>query len=132
MKNYLAVFVIITLCCMCCKKSKDPGCGCNGKIVFTIKDSDEQVGYLYKNTSDANPNMPYYNYVISYTEAGCTNCEHHFFICNDIFLNDFGGIPEFPGIKVKFSGMVKNLCNPPFRPADITYNHIFLNKIEKQ
>lgn len=115
-----------------CKKDEKPTCGCKGKIVFTIKDSDEQIGYLFKNTVHDNPNVPDHNYGIWFNEKNCTNCIHKFLICNDNFLYSFGNIPPYPGIKVKFSGMAKDLCILPFAPADYTYNYIELTKIEKQ
>lgn len=115
-----------------CKKDENTDCGCKGKVVFTIKDSDEQIGYLFKNTVHDNTNSPDFNYGIWFNEKNCSNCVHNFIICNDKFLFNFGDIPPYPGIKVKFSGMAKDLCVPPFAPADYTYNYIELTKIEKQ
>jgi hypothetical protein len=135
MKASVLLFCFLTLTILSlqvCKKDEDPKCGCQGKVVFTIKDSDEQTGFLFKNTEYNNSNIPYFNYGIWYSDKGCSNCVHHFFICNDSFLSNLGEIPPYPGIKVKFSGMAKDLCVPPYSPADYTYNFIDLTKIEKQ
>jgi hypothetical protein len=133
--SYL-LFTMLILLSSCSKNEKDeeiPDCGKNGKIVFTITDSKNQIGYLYKNTDYSTTNyQPYYNYGVWFAEKNCSNCVHTFFVLNDSFLNNFGEIPPYPGVLVTFSGTAKKMCVNPVAPADYTYNFLTLTKITKQ
>ncbi|TZF85707.1 hypothetical protein FW774_01120 (plasmid) [Pedobacter sp. BS3] len=134
-KVFTAIFCIMALAFLMegCKKKNEAQCeGCNNPVVFTIQDSDNRTGYIYKNNIQDNPNVPQFNYGIWFNDTDCIDCVHTFFVCNDAFLNSLGNIPEYPGIKIKFSGQAMKLCKEPFHPADYTYNHIILTKIEKQ
>ncbi len=115
----------------CCNEDDAPDCGCKGSVGFTIEDSDEQTGYLYENADNTGNNVPDYSFAVWFDEQNCSNCVHKFLICNDEFLSDFGNIPAYPGIEIKFSGHAKKLCVEPFKPADYTYNHLTLTKIER-
>jgi hypothetical protein len=131
-----ALCTILILLSSCSKNEKEeeiPDCGKNGKIVFTITDSKNQTGYLYKRTDYSTGNhIPDYNYGIWFAEKNCSNCVHTFFVLNDSFLNDFGEIPTGVGILITFSGTAKKLCINPVAPADYTYNFLTLTKITKQ
>lgn len=129
--SYLSFALFITL--MSCKSDDTPtDCGCNSSTIFTIQESDDQIGFLYRNTDNSNENIPSYNYGVYYSEPNCSNCIHTFFICNDTFLNNFGEIPEYPGIEVQFSGHSKKVCQGIWAPADYTYNYLTLTQIEQQ
>jgi len=126
---YLPLALFITF--ISCKSDDTPtDCGCNSSIIFTIQESDEQIGYLYKNTDNSNENIPSHNYGVYYSEPNCSNCINTYFICNDTFLNGFGEIPEYPGIEVQFSGHSKKVCQGVWAPADYTYNYLTLTQIE--
>jgi hypothetical protein len=115
-----------------CNKNEyaDCGCGEGSEVVFTIEDSDEQEGYLYRSTAPDIPNFPDYKFGIWFSEDVCINCVHAFLICNNSFISGFGEIPAYPGVKVKFSGKAKDLCEDPDRLADYTYNHIIFTRVE--
>jgi hypothetical protein len=126
------LFMIFMLLSGCSKDEKTPDCGREGKIIFTINDTDNQQGYLYKRTDySENNNIPDYKYGIWYASKNCSNCIHTFFILNESFLNEFADIPPYPGILIQFSGTAKNLCINPVAPADYTYNYLTLTKIIK-
>ena len=128
---YLSITLFITI--ISCKSDDSPNdCGCDSSMIFTIQESDGQIGFLYKNLDNSNENIPRYNYGIYYSELNCSNCINTFFICNDTFLNDIGKIPEYPGIKVHFSGYSKKVCEGIWAPADYTYNYLTLTQIEQQ
>ena len=124
----------ITLFFNSCKNDDDDSsdCGCNSSITFTILESDEQIGFLYKNVNNSNENIPSHNYGIYFSEPNCTNCVHTFFVCNDDFLNGLGEVPDYPGIEVQFSGQAKKVCQGIWAPADYTYNYLTLTSIEIQ
>lgn len=117
-----------------CNKDEpaDCGCGSGSEVVFTIEDSHEQTGYLYKTTGPENPNFPKYKFGLWFPDQGCSNCIHTFLVCNNSFFSNIDNIPAYPGIEVKFSGQAKNLCEDPPRLADYTYNHLILTRIELQ
>lgn len=117
-----------------CDKDEPAQCGCGSgsEVVFTIENSHEQIGYLYKSTVTDNPNVPDHKFGIWFADDGCSNCVHRFFVCNNSFLEDLGEIPAYPGTEVKFSGNAKNLCQTPTGPADYTYNYLILTGIELQ
>gem|GEM_PF-2995691 len=129
----LLILIILTAFVGCNKdESADCGCGKNSEVVFTIEDADEQEGNLYKAIKTTNPNTPDFKFAIWFTESGCINCVHTFFICNDSLLSGFGEIPPYPGVRIKFSGQAKDLCKQPHKLADYTYNHIIITRIEQQ
>lgn len=133
MKNLpFLLLVLILMLCSCSKDEKIPDCGCEANVDFTIDDSSNQLGYLYKNTNNNGANVPDYNFGIWFSEENCINCVHTFLICNDSFLKEFGEIPPYPGVLVKFSGKARKLCTQPFSPADYTYNFLTLTKNIKQ
>jgi hypothetical protein len=125
----LVFFILITSGCNKGTQSKDD-CGCNSTVDFTIENSVKQIGYLYKNNDYLNTNVPEYNYGIWYNYPNCSNCIDKFLVCNDDYLKNITNIPNYPGIRVVFSGEVKKLCIPPYSPADYKYYHITLTKIE--
>lgn len=133
MKKILNILLcLITLCLSSCKE-ETLECGCEGKIQFTIEDSDHQEGFLYRNPGNPSGNVPEYNYGIWFAEKNCSNCVHTFLICNDNLLKELDSLPDIETLMdVTFSGYASNLCREPFGPADHTYNHITLTKIEIQ
>ncbi len=129
--NSYFIFIVFFFSMVSCKKD-EPDCGCDSQTVFTINESDEQIGYLYKYIDDDNENVPPHNYDIYFSDTSCINCLHTFIICNDVLLNSLDIIPTYPGIEVKFAGEVKKLCKQITAPADYTYNYITLTNIEIQ
>lgn len=136
-KKWQITFCLLTFTVLLfssCKSDDDDmpkNCGCESSIVFAIFESDEQKGFLYKNTDNSNENIPSHNYGIYFSEPDCFNCIHTFFICNDEFLKDLGEIPKYPGVEVYFSGQAKKVCQGIWSPADYTYNYLTLTSIEK-
>ena len=133
-KRWQITFCLLTFTVLLfnsCKKNDDipSNCGCDSSIVFTILESDEQQGFLYINTANNNENIPPYNYGIYFTEPNCDNCVHTFFVCNNDFLNNLE-IPNYPGVKVQFSGKAKKVCQGIWAPGDYTYNYITLTSIK--
>ena len=138
---FFAVFVIVTSNCK--KDDTPPDCGCNSEIRTTIPESAELTGKLfYKNNS----NDDIYNnhkYWIIYVEQ---NFFHSMIICNENLLSNIENIPELlnvhdipntssefeNGINVKFSGHLKNICNPIFHPANYTYENLTITNIQQQ
>ena len=131
-KFILYMFTNLLLLIGGCSKDepRDCGCGKGSEVVFTIEDSDEQTGYLYRATGPDNPDIPDYKFGIWFTEESCGGCTQRFFICNNSFLSDFGDIPAYPGIEVKFSGKVKDLCEDPPVIGLQSYNHLIVTRVE--
>lgn len=136
--NRKAIYLLLPMMLListCKKKNETRDCGCGGNPRGTITESQALVGYLMKSEIKNVPGninqLPDSKYGIFYAPAGCLNCAHSLFICNDAFLSNLGEIPPYPGIRVKFAGQLKWLCNPIVAPSDVTYDHIELTKIEK-
>lgn len=135
LNNYqiqIIFFLLIPLILTCKEDMQPTDCGCSGPVQFTIEDSDKQSGYLFMNDDNSGNNVPDYNYGIWFDEPNCSNCIHRFLVCNDNFLSELQEIPNYPGVQVLFSGTSTNLCKEPFKPADETFNHIILTKLELQ
>jgi hypothetical protein len=125
-------FTILVIFISSCKKD-EPDCGCESETTFTIDESYEQTGFLYKYIDEGIENIPNHNYGIHFSDIDCVNCVHTFFICNDESLDNISNIPIiYPGIEVKFAGYAKKVCKQITAPADYTYNYITLTKIEQQ
>ncbi len=119
-----------------CRDKVVPDCGCESEIVYVIPDSAGLIGTIsYKKQLD--PNDDFYNnkFWIGYVEQNCSNCVHVMIVCNEEMLSDFNDLLNLPPgelVTVKFSGRLKKTCKKTFHPADHTYNHIILTKIERQ
>ena len=128
-------FVTVLLLQACDSDNEKSKCGCESDVVTAIPESANLVGEIgYKIQLDPNDN--YYNnaFWIGYTEPDCGNCIHHMIVCNEDMLGDFQYLKNNPydRVQVKFSGKLKELCEKNFHPADETFDHIVLIKIERQ
>lgn len=117
------------------EEPQTPDCGCESKVLKTIPESANliaTIGYKVQISPDDN----YYNnkFWITYTERNCSNCVHHMIVCNESLLpREVLDLKKTGGnLSVKFSGQLKEICEKIFSPADITYEHITLTKIEVQ
>ncbi len=130
--NSYFIFIVFFFSIFSCEKNESD-CGCESETTFTIDESYEQTGFLYKYIDEGIENIPNHNYGIHFSDIDCVNCVHTFFICNDESLDDISNIPIiYPGIEVKFAGYAKKVCKQITAPADYTYNYITLTKIEQQ
>lgn len=130
----LACFIIFAAA-SCEETNNKDDCGCEGTILYTIEESEPQIGKLsYKIQLDSLDVFYNDKYWIGYTESNCLNCVHVFIICNEDILSTELKSDLMTGkeIDVRFSGMVKNVCDKTYSPADYSYNRITLTKIQKQ
>jgi hypothetical protein len=132
--NYLLTVSVILLTSLCISCGKDkPDCGCESDVTTTIPDSSFPTGIIrYKKQLD--PNDTYYlnTYWITYVEPNCGNCGHSMIVCNEAFLVGFEDLRGSRDVDtVKFAGQLRKLCTQTVHPADYTYEHITLTKIEK-
>ena len=134
-KILLTLFAIAIFFANCKKEQEKEECGCNGIIQFTIPKESPLDGVIgYKIQLDTLDNFYNDKYWLAYVEPNCDNCVHHFILCNDdILTSDLkSNILSGSTITVKFSGIVTETCQKIFAPADYTYNHIILTKIEQK
>ncbi|HEX9826488.1 MAG TPA: hypothetical protein VGA80_07800, partial [Flavobacteriaceae bacterium] len=115
------------LCNGCDNQNVERNCGCDGKATSIAAWQD---GYLYKNTDGAGSYLPKHDFGIWFYEHGedYTSWPHYLLICNEDSISDFEDIPEFSGIPVKFSGLLKDICGPSIENDTIHY--IVLTGIE--
>ena len=97
-------------------------CGCESDPLpnWTV---DELTGSIYKNVF---PGFLDYNFVIRNGRGDY----FFYFICNDDILSDFGEIPEYPGVSVRFSGEAKDMCDSPSSSPPDTFFNLSLTSIE--
>ncbi|KAB2866223.1 MAG: hypothetical protein F9K37_14470 [Bacteroidales bacterium] len=132
LNTLILVSLVFTFSCIENESGKD--CGCYSETTRTIPESANLIGKIsYK--IKTNDNGYYSNrYWIVYIDPNCSNCVHSMIVCNEDILDE-----EFEVLKngetyfeVSFAGKLKNVCNRIYSPADYTYEHITLTKIEKQ
>jgi hypothetical protein len=111
----------------CDDERVEQSCGCDGKATSIAAWQD---GSLYKNTDSAGSYLPKHDFGIWFYEHGedYTSWPHYLLICNEDSISDFEDIPEFSGIPVKFSGLLKDICGPSIENDTIHY--IVLTGIE--
>ncbi|MEH6659621.1 hypothetical protein [Leeuwenhoekiella marinoflava] len=127
----------LTLLINSCKGDDIPtNCGCDSETITTILESANLVGEMYYKTQSNDPMDTYYNnqFWIVYTEENCVNCVHSLIVCNEeIMTNQFENIKQTGEVvDVKFSGLLKEICEKTFAPADYTYERITLTSIERK
>jgi hypothetical protein len=109
-------------------------CGCNSEVRVSIIESAQLTGQIaFKHQSSADDIFFNEKFIIVYTESNCVNCVHHMIICNEDSLCDFQNLKNTPSksVTVKFAGNLKKVCDRPFAPGDVTFEHIILTKIER-
>lgn len=113
-----------------------PNCGCESEARTTIPESANLVGRLAFKSNNSIDSYYKNHYWITYIEQNCSNCVHHMIICNDEILglefDDVTSLPQGEFVEVKFSGLLKEICEKRFDLADITYERITLTSIERQ
>lgn len=132
---FLVVSYIIIFTVNGCKDN-EPKCGCDSETTKIISESECLIGEIsYKRQLNVNDNYFNNKYWIGYTEPNCSDCIHIMIVCNEEMLTEFGDLLNLPvgeSVTVKFSGKLKDVCEKPFSPANYTYEHIVLTKIERQ
>ena len=134
---YFSLFVCVVI--GGCRNDDDlEGCGCNSETITTIQESASLTGEMYYKSSQYSLDEYYVDeYWIKYTEVNCSSCVHTMIVCNQEFLesnfNDLMSLLPGETINVNFAGHLKKLCTLPNGfPADYTYEHITLTKIQRQ
>jgi len=130
------IIVVMAFSCEKENNNKDD-CGCNGIIQYTISDTlplEGKFGYTEQAGQDTLGEFSN-KFWVSFTEPDCINCIQYYIVCNNEFLSSEIKTEALSGQiidSVKFSGYVKETCQKIFAPADYTYNHIVLTKIERR
>ncbi len=134
MKKIIFACVISLICFTDCKKNKEStDCGCDAPTRITIPDTANLIGTI--SFYSGNNSQDFKNkYIITYVEQNCGNCIHYMAICNEFILPQVVVDIKTTNqtLQVKFGGDLKPICDKVFAPADYTYEHIYLSKIEVQ
>jgi len=136
-RNFQFLVIVLFFLTNCKKEQVKEDCGCNGVIQFTIPNNEPllgEIGFQEAAGQDSTGEFSF-KYWASYTEKNCSNCIHYFIICNEEFIpQEIKTKISTYGVcdSVYFSGLATETCQKIFAPADYTYNHIILTKIEKK
>ncbi len=144
------------ICCLgftllfngCKDNDTPPDCGCESETLATIPNEEiqevpieeQKSGLLYykhpENIDEFLDDEQYNNrfWIFQGTE-GCYNCQRHFIVCNESFLDtEYDYLKTvYDSIPIRFTGSLKLPCSEPFiAPGDYFYAEIKLNSIEQQ